>query len=109
MGGDVVSIGAETRREGRRPTKQIAWLEGKPHDLIVCTILNISNDGAQLVINSDLILPSRFALRLTEDGKEKRGCRITWRKGSRIGVRFFPLPPFSLGLVWANQVAASTG
>jgi hypothetical protein len=108
MGEYVVSIGTDTRREGRRPTKQIARLEGKPGDLIVCTILNISNDGAQMVINSDLILPNRFALRLTEDGKEKRGCRVIWRKGSRIGVRFFPLPSCALGLVWARQ-AASTG
>ena len=69
-----------------------AWLEGRPGQLLQCTIASISNDGAQLAISPTFELPSRFALRLTEDGKVRRGCRVLWRNGNRTGVRFFALP-----------------
>jgi hypothetical protein len=101
-GKQTVSIAMDARKELRRRARRTAWMEGKPGQLIACTIFNLSNNGAQLVISADLVLPSLFVLRLTEDGKEKRACRIIWRKGSRTGVRFFALSSPAIGQAWAS-------
>lgn len=54
---------------------------------------NISLRGGQLEISTDLVLPKRFALRLTCDGKIRRGCNVIWRAAERVGVTFFRLNP----------------
>jgi hypothetical protein len=80
----------ERRRENRQAVVVPVWIEG-PASLIPCTLTNLSLRGGELGVSIDLALPKQFALRLTEDGKIRRGCTLIWRTGSRVGVNFFQL------------------
>jgi hypothetical protein len=67
-----------------------AWLEG-PSGPLPCVLTNISLRGGELQISPHIALPKQFVLRLTEDGKIRRGCSVIWIQESRVGVRFFRL------------------
>ena len=85
-----MTCGAEEENvRGRRVRINIpAWLEAQFGKLVPCTVANIGEEGAQLCITPDLALPNRFTIRLTEDGKITRTCRVIWQKNDRLGVRF---------------------
>lgn len=80
----------ESRDYARQQVMLAAWIE-QAGGLLPCTLSNISAAGAQLCVSADFALPARFPIRMHEDGKVRRGCRVIWRKDDRTGVRFFPL------------------
>jgi hypothetical protein len=51
-----------------------------------CTALNLSDMGACLKVESPIGIPDTFDLVL--DNAPGRGCRVTWRKATQIGVEF---------------------
>jgi hypothetical protein len=53
---------------------------------IDCTVLNLSDVGACLKVESPIGIPDTFDLML--DHAPVRGCRVTWRKATQIGVEF---------------------
>jgi hypothetical protein len=53
---------------------------------IDCTVLNLSDVGACLKVESPIGIPDTFDLVL--DNAPVRGCRVTWRKATQIGVAF---------------------
>ncbi len=53
-----------------------------------CSISDISQSGARLVLEKDAELPPRFLLLLTSQGGARRICRLVWRTGLTIGVEF---------------------
>lgn len=65
-----------------------AWFEGPGGELLACTLQNIGNDGAQLCVSPDIAYPSRFTIRLTQDGKVKRLCRLVSHDNGRMDVVF---------------------
>lgn len=80
------------RRLLDEPFKLPAWAETEDGKLVPCTLFNVTNEGAQICIDEQAALAGRFALRLTQDGKLRRGCRTLWRRGNCTSVRFFTLP-----------------
>lgn len=54
---------------------------------ISCTVRNIGETGAALAVESAPGSPDAFTLIIPSDGFS-RACRVIWRSGSRIGVRF---------------------
>jgi hypothetical protein len=50
-----------------------------------CTVRNISDGGACLIVANSVTIPVDFRLR--HEG-ELRACAITWRLLNRIGVKF---------------------
>jgi hypothetical protein len=80
----------ERRKEERADIQVPVWMEA-PSQLLPCTLQNISLHGAEVVVSPDMPLPKKFALRLTQDGKIRRGCSVVWRRGDRVGVTFFRL------------------
>jgi hypothetical protein len=80
----------ERRKEDRQSVVVPVWIEG-PASLIPCTLTNLSLRGGELGISMDFALPKQFAVRLTEDGKIRRGCNLVWRREDRAGVSFFQL------------------
>ena len=52
-----------------------------------CTIRDLSDGGAKLVVNSVVNIPGAFDLRL-DDGSPPRRCSVQWVSGNSIGVRF---------------------
>jgi hypothetical protein len=80
----------ERRKEERANIELPVWMEA-PERLLPCTLQNISLRGGEVVVSPDIALPKEFALRLTQDGKIRRGCKVVWRRGDRVGVSFFRL------------------
>ena len=87
-----MSEASDNRNQIRRRVSIPGWLETPAGKRIPITLANVSEEGAQLCISPDFALPANFTVLLTRDGRVKRGCRILWQKGDRIGVRFFRLP-----------------
>lgn len=81
----------ERRIEPRTQVQLSVWMEGASKRLLPCTLTNLSLRGGEVVLPADVAVPKQFALRLTQDGKIRRGCNVVWREGERIGVSFFRL------------------
>jgi hypothetical protein len=54
--------------------------------VIDCVVRNLSDRGACLKVESPFGIPDSFDLVL--DNAPVRGCRVTWRKATQIGVEF---------------------
>lgn len=53
-----------------------------------CTIRNLSETGAKLIVTSSLGIPERFGLAMA-DGR-RFDCEVAWRTETEIGVQFIP-------------------
>jgi hypothetical protein len=56
-----------------------------------CSISDISETGARIMLESECELPERFILLLTPSGEARRHCRLVWKNGLSAGVAF-PTP-----------------
>ena len=94
MGASMVVIGnyrnrAELRKKPRRQFHYDAKiLKDKASPAIACSISDISESGARLNLASDAELPDTFLLLLTANGGARRHCRVIWRDGLIVGVKF---------------------
>ena len=80
----------EVRRKRRTPCRQAAWIrpgEAADSPSLPCVLWDQSHDGARIFAAHASKLPSVFAL-LMADKKTVRRCRVVWKKGSQMGVRF---------------------
>jgi PilZ domain len=75
----------ETRRRRRALKKARITYMGR-RATIDCTVLNLSDRGACLKVESPFGIPASFDLLL--DNAPVRSCRVTWRKATQIGVEF---------------------
>lgn len=77
----------EKRRRRRVRTRRAAWLatddNAKP---VRCVLWDVSDDGARLAPAQAGKLPDVFTLML--DKATAHRCRVMWRKGAQVGVRF---------------------
>jgi PilZ domain len=53
-----------------------------------CTIIDMSESGAQLDVPGDAEVPGEFFLLIGGNSHVRRHCRVVWRSGKRIGVQF---------------------
>lgn len=51
-----------------------------------CVIVDISNSGARLVVDTTIDLPKEFLLMLSRN--VSRRCTLVWREDRKVGVRF---------------------
>lgn len=80
---------AELRKKPRRSFHYNArLLIGGDLAPVTCSIADISEIGARLVLEYDSELPEEFILLLTPKGDPRRHCRLVWRDGLAIGVEF---------------------
>jgi PilZ domain len=80
---------AELRKKPRRQFHYNARiLVDKDTPLIVCSISDISEDGARIALEKDETLPDTFMLLLSPNGGARRQCRVIWRDGLAVGVKF---------------------
>lgn len=77
----------EKRRRRRVKTRRAAWLniDGGAQP-IRCVLWDVSEDGARLAPAQAGKLPDVFTLIL--DKTTAHRCRVMWRKGAQVGVRF---------------------
>jgi len=80
---------AELRKKRRRQFDYDAKiLKGKDVPILGCSISDISDSGARLNLEADVELPDTFVLLLTPNGGARRHCRLIWRDGLTVGVKF---------------------
>jgi hypothetical protein len=80
---------AELRKKPRRSFHYNAKiLTDKESPPIACAIADVSASGARLNLENDVELPPEFILLLTTNGQARRHCRLIWRDGLTVGVKF---------------------
>ena len=79
---------AEMRKKPRRGFHYNAKIFKDKNTLLSCAIADISDSGARLNLESDVELPAEFTLLLTSNGGARRQCRLIWREGLTLGVKF---------------------
>jgi hypothetical protein len=66
-----------------------AWIEvGNSALLERCTLIDLSEKGARLVVGDISHLTDHFCLYLTRVGRVPQRCRILWRRNHKVGVEF---------------------
>lgn len=86
---DSVLIPVERRRSVRFGTTIPALIHvGGDPALLPCTMLDVSEGGGRLRLESPMALPDHFTLVLTSNGRVRRACRIIWQHGIYLGVAF---------------------
>ncbi|MGB6175243.1 MAG: PilZ domain-containing protein [Methylocella sp.] len=77
----------ERRNVARHRALKNARIAFKGHEATIdCTVRNLSDRGACLIVESPIGIPDSFDLML--DHASVRDCRVTWRKATKIGVEF---------------------
>jgi hypothetical protein len=66
--------------------KAMLLREGQSH--LPCTLVDISNSGARLLVEDASEVPNRFTIVMTEQGVPRRLCRLVWRGENDVGVTF---------------------
>lgn len=88
----------EKRRSMREHVHFPAWTEtGDSSRRPECTVLDLSEGGARIMMSSPTGLPKEFWLVFSKDGTRRRRCRTVWRSGTEVGVIYLG-PPQSCGL-----------
>jgi hypothetical protein len=84
---------AELRRRRRQPLRyRASVLVDQNGTTRPCSISDISESGARLLVELDGELPEKFILLLNANGDVRRICRLVWRDGNVLGVSFLPQP-----------------
>jgi hypothetical protein len=77
----------QERRNEARYILRGAHIAFKGHGATIdCTVHNLSNRGACLKVEDSIGIADTFDLVL--ENAPVRGCRVTWRKATQIGVEF---------------------
>jgi len=77
----------ENRKALRRRVLKAGSIAFDQGSVFSCVVRNMSDSGACLEFAVPLDIPERFTLLIASD-HVKRGCRLKWRKQTRIGVEF---------------------
>lgn len=79
-------------RKSRKPRKRVdrqAWLVAQgDFALRPCTVVDMSDDGARLTVETAERLPRTFGLTFSRGARSGRTCEMRWRRGNAIGVKF---------------------
>ena len=80
---------AESRRANRRvPIEVEGYLRISKDFRVPCTIRNISEGGAMLILGLSFDVPKRFVLVVEGNVQIERKCVVQWHRGFKAGVRF---------------------
>jgi hypothetical protein len=79
----------EQRRSIREHVYFPAWTEtGNGSQRGECTVLDVSESGARIMVSPLVRFPKEFWLVFSKDGTRRRRCRIIWRSNEQIGVTY---------------------
>ncbi|WP_407153866.1 PilZ domain-containing protein [Bradyrhizobium sp. STM 3557] len=77
------------KREARKSLKQPAWLTLDGGFAVRhCLVQNISSAGARITLDEAATLPATVRLAFSRDARTGHLCRVVWRRGSSVGVKF---------------------
>jgi hypothetical protein len=86
LNNDPVWRGEERRERPRTDVDEVAYLSSGGASTR-CRVVNISADGAAIVVPNAVFVPDRFQL-MTEADRLVRKCQVVWIQQNRIGVAF---------------------
>ena len=87
--GDKRRAGTDLRKRPRRQNHyRVKILIGETGPLLGCTIADVTQGGARLVLDEEAQQPDRFLLLLSSPGGARRVCHVVWRDGLTVGVEF---------------------
>jgi hypothetical protein len=75
-------------REVRRVRYLAAWLFVKGQPDRECHILDVSMHGAKITVQAPSQVPARFELAIFQNDEKRRVCKVAWRRGKMLGVKF---------------------
>ena len=75
-------------REVRRVRYLSAWLIVKGQADRECHILDVSSHGAKIAVQMPSEVPARFELAIFRNDEKRRVCKVVWRRGKMLGVKF---------------------
>ena len=75
-------------REVRRVRHLSAWIVVTGQANQECQVMDISKNGAKIVLGVPSQVPQRFELAFLQDAKKRQACEVIWRRGKMIGVQF---------------------
>ncbi len=80
---------SDARKVARRKLGTKGWirLDGG-FSMRPCTIVDISDHGVGISIETPQLVTDPFELVLSRQGRQCRRCTVKWRNGSRIGAKF---------------------
>jgi hypothetical protein len=79
----------ERRRSIRERVQFLAWIDiGDGLQPRSCTVMDVSQHGARIILSSPVELPEEFWLIFTRDRTKRRYCRIVWRSDTQVGVTY---------------------
>ncbi len=84
--------GKPPREHRRRVLKGAAILSGINNSVVQCTIRNMHDHGAELVVQAEARVPREFLLYVPADSIAYRAT-LRWRKLDRCGVSFSGTEP----------------
>jgi PilZ domain len=74
-------------RDVRRTRRLSAWIKTEGRALLECQVLDISQQGAKVSVETPPAVPDRFELAFSHGG-QSRVCEVMWRRAKMLGVRF---------------------
>ncbi len=83
---------SQPREHRRRVLKGASILSGVANSITYCTIRNMHENGAELVVPVEARIPNEFLLYVPTDGIGYR-AKLRWRKRDRCGVSFSGTEP----------------
>ena len=102
-------MSSNKRRTARQTVNSAAWLEidGEAR-LRRCRLVDVSSNGARLIVENVDNIPDSFNLLLSRFGRSQYRCNVVWKRGDEVGVEFLALPPNeALDSVQAKSADAS--
>ena len=81
----------------KTPRQEMQWkalIVGADGSIVAeCVTMNVSANGARLLLPPSVEVPDSFDLVLAKIGGVRRQCEVTWRSDKGVGVKFVrPLP-----------------
>jgi hypothetical protein len=84
---DAISARKDKRRTKRRTIGAMAYIRLGGFATRPCTVLDLSNTGVRISIESATSIPARFTLLLSKSNQGRTAC-VKWRRGNQIGAEF---------------------
>jgi PilZ domain len=82
------------KRKRRRRRSHEAWVTLQDgHTRVECRIVDVSQDGAQIICSRADALQDRFELAYALTASNSRTCAIVWRRGKTLGLKYTDQPP----------------
>jgi hypothetical protein len=79
-------MAANLRKHQRRRVDVSAYVETPTR----CSVADVSETGAKLIVKDPASLPDEFLLRLRPD--LRKWCRVIWRGAGQVGIKFISTP-----------------